>query len=126
MKKHLVAFLLAVLVLTSVSGVVAVAVPDTNVGDSSGVVTSGADTGLLTDMTPTTAASPTTAPLTSVTSPATTRPATSMAPVTTGTAMEDEEGGAVLGIILAAIIAAAVVALAIIFIPKMRKGRNGK
>ncbi|MBQ2719112.1 MAG: hypothetical protein IJF73_03485 [Clostridia bacterium] len=122
MKKHVLILLLAACLLLSATALVASAVPmDGNVGDSSGVVTSGADTGLLTSMTPTTTVAPVTtpAPATTTAAPATTRPVTT-APVTTGAPM-DEEGTSVLGIVLAVLAAAAAVVLALVFIPKMKK-----
>ncbi len=118
MKKHILICLLAVCLLLSATALAASAVPTDsgNVGDSSGVVTSGADTGLLTSMTPTTTVAPVTTP-----APATTSAPATTAPVTTGAPMADDEGTSVLGIVLAVLAAAAAVVLALVFIPKMKK-----
>ncbi len=128
MKKQMLALLLGVCLLLSMTAISALAAPmDGNVGDDNGVVTEGEDTGLLRDVT-TTAPTTTTAPGTTTAPTTTTVPGTTTAPVTTspittaGDAADDS--GSVLGIVIAAIIAAAVVALAVIFIPKMRKGNR--
>ncbi len=127
MKKQMLALLLGICLLLSVTAVTALAAPlDGNVGDDNGVVTEGEDTGLLRDVT-TAAPTTTTAPTTTAAPATTTAPGTTTAPVTTSPIttmgdMADEDGGSVLGIVIAALVAAAVVALAVIFIPKMRKG----
>ncbi len=126
MKKQMLALLLGICLLLSLTAVTALAAPmDGNVGDDNGVVTEGEDTGLLRDVT--TAAPTTTTVPTTTTAPTTTVPGTTTAPGTTSpiTTMGDaaDDGGSVLGIVIAALIAAAVVALAVIFIPKMRKNR---
>jgi hypothetical protein len=128
MKKHILPLALAACLLLSLTSVTVLAVPDvtTNVGDDDGVVTTVATTPSTTPTTaPVTTATPaTTAPVTTA-RPTTTAPAVTTAPTTTPMDMEDE-GGSVLGIILAVLIAAAIVVLMILLLPKMRRGRDGR
>ena len=127
MKEKLLSYILVACFLFSLTSLTVFAVPDVtgNVGDDNGVVTTLATTTAPVTTAPVTTPAPltTTAPITTL---PTTPPVTTVTPTTTVPGDMAENGGRVLGIVMAVLIALAVIVLAILLIPRVRKDRGNR